>query len=141
MYSCHSLHIESPFVFVFFFSSPKRPVWLCHPSRILFNTYRHSFQRVKRPGRDVGYYLHLATKLKVSGASHVFPLICLHGVDRYDFTFLPTCVLAFTVLYEFVVATRTKFEETSNYFLLLLSIALILTIKGELLLKVFIFRV
>lgn len=58
-------------------------------------------------------------------------------MDNDDFISLAICDSTSTVQYEFAddVATRVKFEETSNYLLPVLSVALMLTVKGELLCK------
>jgi hypothetical protein len=58
-------------------------------------------------------------------------------MDSDDFISLVICDSASTVQYEFDdVATRVKFEEISNYLLLpVLSVALLLTVKGELIRK------
>lgn len=57
-------------------------------------------------------------------------------MDSDDFISLAICDSTSTVQYEFDdVATRVKFEEISNYLLPVLSVALLLTVKGELIRK------
>ena len=53
---------------------------------LLFNRYRCSLPRAKRPGRKVTLHFHLVPMLRMSGAIPLLPPICLYGVDRGSFT-------------------------------------------------------
>jgi hypothetical protein len=130
-----SLHIESSTVFVLFFFSPKHPVRPCGPLSLLFSVYRGSSWGLKRSGLNVDHYLNLTLMLRVSYTC--FLALCLRGIDIDDIISLAICDATSTVQYEFDddVATRVKFEETANYLLPLLSVALMLTVTGELLRK------
>jgi len=68
-------------------SSPKHrdPLW--GPLVFLFSSYEGSYPGVKRPGSDADYSRPSRDKVE-NGWSYTFtPPICLHGVDRDNFTF------------------------------------------------------
>jgi len=69
------------------FPSLKRPDWCWGPLRLLCNRYRGSFQKVKRPGRELNHSPPSTAEVKNKRSYASAPPVCLHGVDMKDFTF------------------------------------------------------
>jgi hypothetical protein len=70
-----------------FFFSPKRPDRLWGPPSPLFNGYRGSFPGLQRPGREVNHSPPSSAEVKNEWSHTSDPPICLHGVNRDNFTF------------------------------------------------------
>ena len=64
------------------------------------------FLGVKRADMKLTTYLHLVSRLSMSGAIPVLPLICLHGVDRENFT-----INCLSQLDQLVVIYRVMFHH------------------------------
>lgn len=72
-----------------FYSSPKGPDRLWGPPSHLFNGYRVSFPRVKRPVRKVAHTHPSNSEVKKwVEVYHHSPLIRLHDVDTYNCLFM-----------------------------------------------------
>jgi hypothetical protein len=70
-----------------FISSPKRPDWLWDLHSLLFNRYQNSFQGVKQPGHEVNHSTPSIANIKERVELYFYAPICLHCVDRENFTF------------------------------------------------------
>jgi hypothetical protein len=69
------------------FSSQYRPERLWGSPNLLFNVYQGSFPEVKRPGREVDHSsLSSAEAMNECSYTSTRPPVCLHGVDRDNFT-------------------------------------------------------
>jgi hypothetical protein len=63
-----------------------RPDRLWGPPTPLFNEYRRSFPRLKRPGREVFHSSQSSSEIKNEWIYTSTPPLCFHGVDRVNFT-------------------------------------------------------
>jgi hypothetical protein len=70
--------------------SAKRPDRLWGPHSLLLHGYRDYFQGVMRPGRGADHSTPSSAKIKNEWRYTSTPPICLHGVDRNNFTFFLT---------------------------------------------------
>jgi hypothetical protein len=61
------------------FTSPKRPGQLWGTTSLLFNAWRDSSPRVKRPERDINHSVQIVPRLRMSGV--YFSSVWLHGED------------------------------------------------------------
>jgi hypothetical protein len=65
-----------------------RTVFGAHPFSYSVNT--GVFPRIERPERDVIItHINTVPRLRVSGVIHRLPPVCLHGMNRENFTFYP----------------------------------------------------
>jgi hypothetical protein len=66
-----------------FLSSPD---WIWDPPSLLFNKYRDSYLRAKRPEREVDHSPPSSAEVKNEWSYTSAPPACLHSVDRNNFT-------------------------------------------------------
>ena len=69
-------------------SSPKPLRPALGPPTLQFSGYRGSFLRVKRPGREVDYTPQSSAEVKNKRSYISSHLLCLHGVERDNVTFI-----------------------------------------------------
>jgi hypothetical protein len=62
--------------------------WLWGPPSLIFRVHRVYSAGGKRPGREVYQSLAAGVEVKNEWSCTSIPLICLHGVDRDNFTLL-----------------------------------------------------
>jgi len=77
-----------------FFPSTERPDRVRGSPRLLFNGYRGSFSGIKRPVSEVDHLPTFSVEVKNGWSYTSTPPICIHGVDRDNFTF---CTFLFIV--------------------------------------------
>jgi hypothetical protein len=85
------------------FSQPPDRLW--RPPGLLLNGYRGSFLGVKRIGRGVEHGLPTGAEVKNEWNYTSAPPICIHGVDRDNFTFFDR-TLKIVIAVDLVTAIR-----------------------------------
>ena len=70
-----------------FFSSPKCPYRPWDAPSLLFSGYQASFPRLKWPGCEVNHSPPFSAKCKNEWSCTSALPLCLHGMDRENFTF------------------------------------------------------
>ena len=69
------------------FSSPKCPYWLWDAPSLLFSGYQASFPGLKWPECEVNHSLPFSAKVKDEWSCTSALPLCLHGMDRENFSF------------------------------------------------------
>jgi hypothetical protein len=79
----------SGIIYIYIYIS-KFPGRLWGPPNLLFNGYRASFPGIKRPGREVKHSSPSIAEVKLRMGGDITPAstICLHDLDRENFTFI-----------------------------------------------------
>ena len=92
------------------FSSPNSLVRLWRSHSLLFNGHRVSWLRIKRPRTEADHSTLLSAQVKNVWSYTSIPSVCLHGINRNNFSFYPYYYGLLLHFFEELTMSKTVFS-------------------------------